>query len=249
MTSFLQYKIAGKTHVGHKRSNNEDNLFFQSERPVMMVVADGMGGHASGEVASKLVVESIPLFFQASYRFSKGDFQAIARNLIRNANHAVKEGVHIRPECWSMGSTVVLALPHKELCKDPSNNSYYGNYITIAHIGDSRCYMMRDGILKLQTKDHSDGGNLLHRAIGHGTPVPDVVTLPVVENDIFLLCSDGLNKMVRDEDICSTLQNARTCEQAVVVLIQKALDAGGDDNITVIVAKAVDTTLENFTLK
>lgn len=242
MSSIFQYEIAGKSHVGLKRTNNEDSLFFGQERPQLMIVADGMGGHAKGEVASKIAVEVPQQLFQKSREAYQEDYEAIVSDLVWQTNKQIKQEAHTDPTCRGMGSTIVLAVPHHKYCNVENGESYFVNKLTIAHVGDSRCYFLRDGLLKQLTVDHTVTGSLLSRALGHGSSTPDITTVDVLLNDVFLLCSDGLNKMVDDEAITSTLLNAKSCQHAVDVLVQRALNAGGTDNVSVIVARPQTAT-------
>lgn len=241
----------GLTDVGRKRKHNEDAYLLDAERG-LFVVADGMGGHAAGEVASRLTVESIQEFiagteddhdntwpFGYNNRFSvDGNRLSTA---VERANEKVMRAVVNRPELKGMGTTVVAALFDEKRA-------------TLVHVGDSRAYLLRDAELRRLTDDHSwvqeqvNAGilseeearshplkNVVTRALGGGAHVAvDLIEIPVGDGDRFLLCSDGLTGMVSDDEITAALTSQRPLEQIVRGLIDLANERGGVDNITAI---------------
>ncbi|MEO6327113.1 MAG: Stp1/IreP family PP2C-type Ser/Thr phosphatase, partial [Thermoanaerobaculia bacterium] len=244
----------GLTDVGRKRRHNEDAYLLDSERG-LFVVADGMGGHAAGEVASRITVESIQEFiagteeehentwpFGFNNRFSlEGNRLTTA---VEKANEKVMRAVQNRPELKGMGTTVVAALFDEDRA-------------TLVHVGDSRAYLMRGGELKRLTDDHSwvqeqvNAGilsedeakfhplkNVVTRALGGATHVAvDLIEVPISQGDRFLLCSDGLTGMVSDEEIIDRLRSSDSIDRIVRGLVDFANERGGVDNVTAIVVE------------
>ncbi len=241
----------GLTDVGRKRKHNEDAYLLDAERG-LFVVADGMGGHAAGEVASRLTVESIQEFIAGTeddhdntWPFGYNNRYSVDGNrlstAVERANEKVMRAVVNRPELKGMGTTVVAALFDEKRA-------------TLVHVGDSRAYLYRDSELRRLTDDHSwvqeqvNAGilseeearshplkNVVTRALGGGAHVAvDLIEIPVGDGDRFLLCSDGLTGMVSDEEITEALSSTRSLEQIVRGLIDLANERGGVDNITAI---------------
>jgi protein phosphatase len=243
---------AARTDIGLVRSNNEDN-YYMDEATGLFVVADGMGGHASGEVASKMAVDIIRDYFKGmstnrpaqigAYRKDCSDMTNHLGSAIRLANLAIYEASQNNPQWQGMGTTVAAA-------------GVDGNRLSIAHMGDSRVYLIRAGNIEQLTDDHSivyeqvkremitkeeaaksEMRNILTRAVGISAEAEvDLDELTLVPNDILLLCSDGLNGMVDDDTMLSVVEAnddpAAACEQ----LVSLANANGGKDNITVVVA-------------
>jgi serine/threonine protein phosphatase PrpC len=236
----------GKTDQGLIRANNEDN-FYLDEKLGLLVVADGMGGHASGETASKLSVNIIRDYFQGAqkvigaYDHSYSDATNKLKSSINLANTAVFEAAQGSPQLTGMGTTIAAAL-------------LTGNRLSIAHIGDSRVYLIRAGDIEQLTDDHSivneqirselitkeeavksDMKNILTKALGVSPDTePDLNELAMFDGDIVLLCSDGLTTMVSDEAILEIISFAGTPDAACNSLISAANENGGKDNITVV---------------
>ncbi len=244
----------GLTDVGRKRKHNEDAYLLDAERG-LFVVADGMGGHAAGEVASRLTVESIQEFISGTeddhdntWPFGYNNRYSVDGNrlstAVERANEKVMRAVVNRPELKGMGTTVVAALFDEKRA-------------TLVHVGDSRAYLMRESELRRLTDDHSwvqeqvNAGilseeearshplkNVVTRALGGGMHVAvDLIEIPVGGGDRFLLCSDGLTGMVSDEEITAALHSTRSLEEIVRGLIDLANERGGVDNITAIVVE------------
>ena len=243
----VNLKICCKSDVGRMRSNNEDSVLV-NEASAVMVLADGMGGHQAGEVASHLATNHI----DQNIRQWLGQFKekTISKNLKKAISRFVNQASTIifnqsysNYEQRGMGTTVVVAVLHK-------------SRMTIGHVGDSRAYLLREGQLERLTKDHtkfqelmeegvlkSDASNcgnfknMLTRAVGI-MPCVDVefIQYKVQAGDVLLMCSDGLTDMVTDKEIeMVLLQNSapsETCNR----LIAKANEAGGVDNISVALA-------------
>ena len=234
----------GDTNCGRHRASNEDSLLMLREHSVF-VVADGMGGHHGGGVASELAVKTMDDVY--SRRAFQGLVESTrpiprrARDLalaIQSANQAVFSRASSVPELSEMGTTLVAARfsPRKQR-------------VYIGHIGDSRCYRVRQGKIRQLTKDHTMASigvrgphaQRLVRAIGIGSSVTiDLIVDKPRPDDIYMLCSDGLPKMVRDDEVLSVLLAQPDLDAAVTSLIGLANDRGGKDNITVILVRVVE---------
>ena len=254
--------VANRSHPGMVRAHNEDAVFV--DRAGLAILADGMGGYNAGEVASGIAVSVIKeglLPELASGRdLSKVDVHTglthaalLLQQQIAAANKGIYEAAQNRPECAGMGTTVVAAV-------------FHGNRVSIAHIGDSRCYRLRGGRFEQLTRDHSllqeqiDSGqitadqarfslnkNLVTRALGIEAIVPaDISEYRVEPDDIYLLCSDGLTDMVETEVVHGVVDGQRTTlEVAASQLIELANQNGGRDNISVILARVPAAFLPN----
>jgi protein phosphatase len=229
----------GRTDPGRKRAHNED-AYAILEAHRLFVIADGMGRHAAGEVASRLCVEAITEAFRTS-QFGPPGPPSLARRAarlrgaIRLANERIQAAAEANDAYAGMGTTVVGAYFSQ------SNQRVY-----IGHVGDSRCYRFRAGELTLLTTDHTLGNAgiqgrtsiVLSRAVGIE---PDVEVEITVESplpgDVYLLCSDGLSRSLSHEQIRATLASAGTLDQTAAVLIESANATGGSDNITTILVR------------
>jgi len=236
-------EMLAKTHVGHVRESNEDAHFVAKDLG-LVVVADGMGGHAGGEVASAIVVESIDREIRGIGAFATAAPALALTAAIRAANDAVRQEGVDRPALKGMGSTVVAALGIDRTAH-------------VAHAGDSRAYRVRARKAERLTRDHSlveeylrenpgsteedlDGvyRHLVTRAVG-ASPVleVDVLELECEPGDVLVFCSDGLTGPVEDEQIGQIVGDATTLDAAAQGLIDAALDGGGPDNVTVALVK------------
>jgi protein phosphatase len=246
--SKLVCKIASGTDVGRVRVHNEDNLFVSGDNMVV-AVADGMGGHACGEVASALVVDAFKRNLDdASTRGwnDEAEVRSALQAAISLAANDIEAHVAANPGSRGMGTTVVAAAWLKE-------------EVHVAHIGDSRCYRLRSGALTQLTRDHSllnsyiDLGklkpedastfafrNVITRALGQEKNKPAEAHKPFrpEKGDVLLLCSDGLNGEVSDDRIAEILRAASedNLQDICQKLIDEALKNGGGDNITVVLA-------------
>jgi protein phosphatase len=250
----MEITAAGETNVGIKRSRNEDNLLQMPEEN-LFTVADGMGGHSSGEVASQIAVEGIANFFKATrqdeditwpYKMDKNRSYEENRFImsVKLANLRIFEASKREARYRGMGTTI-------------AGMNFVGGEALVAHVGDSRVYRVRDGQLTQLTEDHSllndyikakkltpdeianfPHKNVIVRALGmKETVLVDLSRYPLQAGDIFVSCSDGLNGMVTDEELLATINTTPDLNQAVNTLIDKANAAGGVDNITVIIVK------------
>lgn len=235
---------AAGSHVGKVRANNQDSGYAGEH---LFVVADGMGGHAGGDVASALAIQSIAHIDRA---FDSADDAAAAlRDALLEANQELAETVFEHPELAGMGTTV-------------SGFVRVGDRLALAHIGDSRVYRWRDGTLTQMTKDHTfvqrlvDSGRItaeeaavhprrsvLMRVLGDVelSPEIDVDVLDTKSGDRWLLCSDGLSGFVEEDRIGELLDENPDARAAVEALIDESLDNGAPDNVTVVVV-GVDET-------
>lgn len=235
-------KYAVKTDIG-KRVHNEDNYLLsdKSEFPMLFAVADGMGGHAAGAVASKLLVEQLAMFDEMVEPERELE---LLRHAIESANLGIYRAAEKDRALSGMGTTLVAAL-------------ILGREYIAANVGDSRMYQYHDKTLDTVTTDHSlveqlvlagaitkdearvhPQRNIITRAMGV-SPKVDVDLFERVWNpgDILVICSDGLHGSVEDEDIISVLSSNRSLESMCDLLVQLALDNGGTDNITVILVR------------
>ena len=254
MSLIASLEIAKATHTGMVRSHNEDSIATDADIG-LAVLADGMGGYNAGEVASGIATALISsetreaFVRQAPHELDKATGSPLATvllaDIIAKANTSIFQSANSQPQYAGMGTTLVAAL-------------FCNNQITVAHIGDSRCYRQRGGKLEQVTRDHSllqeqiDSGlltkeaarrsqnkNLVTRALGIEPAVEaEIHIYPAQEGDIYLICSDGLNDMVEDEDIEMTLEAfGANLQLAAEQLVQAANDNGGRDNISVVLIK------------
>lgn len=255
----VRHEVVGRTDRGLRRHHNED-AFLVRDNLGLAVVADGMGGHAAGEVASQLAVKEVEKFIAATTDVLDSTWpegwdtqQSLNANRlargIEAAHRSVTEAVQNDLGLKGMGATVVASLLDDETAR-----------LTVAHVGDSRAYVMRAGELRLVTSDHSwvheqvvagllseeaarnhPLKNVVTRALG-GSQEPDVdiVEHDLERDDLLLLCSDGLNTMLPDEDIASILLRCNSLEEASRELIDEANRRGGIDNITVVLLRQLE---------
>ena len=251
-------QIVSATDPGRVRAHNEDCVESRPELGVV-VLADGMGGYNAGEVASGMATSliasglSITWTADALKNLDRNAATTLAHTRLQDqvsaANTAIFEAAQRDPHCAGMGTTLVVCL-------------FYDNFISVAHIGDSRLYRMRNDVLEQLTRDHSllqeqiDAGlisradarqshnkNLVTRALGIDPDVDaEIHTYDVMEGDIYLLCSDGLNDMIDDDEMQMTLIALRSnLDLTARQLVQAANDAGGRDNISVMLIKVVQS--------
>lgn len=247
-------EIVSQTNPGMVRSHNEDSV-AQEAGCGLVVLADGMGGYNAGEVASGIAVSVVATEIRQRLQDASPTDRdeatgeelgvVLLRDNIRKANVSIFQAAQSQPQYAGMGTTIVSGL-------------FYDNRVVAGHVGDSRMYRLRGETLETITRDHSllqeqiDGGmisiedarlsrnkNLVTRAVGIDAEVePEIHVHDVQAGDIYLLCSDGLNDMVEDEDIQSTLYAMQgNLPLAVEQLIQMANDNGGRDNVSVILVK------------
>lgn len=230
------------TDIGRKRKLNQDYV-YTSEKPIgslpnLFIVADGMGGHNAGDYASKVTVETMVREITSSADCEPG---RVLNYAIEKANSIIREYASAETDLAGMGTTVVAAV-----CE--------GKTLQVANVGDSRLYVVNEKEIRQITRDHSlvaemvrMGGlgteearnhpdkNIITRAVGASDTVePDFFTVTLSEEDIILMCSDGLTNMLEDEEIRMILSGARDIVEKAQELVKAANENGGRDNITVI---------------
>jgi len=237
----MRYVWATGTHQGRIRERNEDSVFPETsgagDGPLLAGVADGMGGHVAGNIASGLALTV------ATEDPADADIDVADRVLA--ANQAIRDRVSDEPNLAGMGTTMTLGL----FSEDGS--------ATVGHVGDSRCYLLRDGDLKRITSDHTvvaelvelghikdedvethPQRHLLTRSLGLGPVKVDTEQLDLEAGDRLLFCSDGLTSMLNEREITAILDSGSDLEATVWMLIEAANAAGGIDNITVAIVDA-----------
>ncbi len=253
----MKIRYAAKTDVGMKRTHNED-YFSLIEDEQLFIVADGMGGHASGEVASKMAAETIGEFYQRTrededatwpYKMDRS-LSYIENRLVcgvKLANLRIFETACRDIRYKGMGTTIVSVL----VC---------GDKIYVCHVGDSRVYRVREGQINQLTRDHSlledykeakpdmteeeernfPHKNVITRALGMRETVQvDIRGHQIKSGDVYVLCSDGLSGMVTDEVIGRIVSNSKSLERAVAELVDSANRSGGTDNITTLLLQCL----------
>jgi serine/threonine protein phosphatase PrpC len=239
-------KFVARSEIGHARENNEDKFDFYEpdEEPLLAargsvyLVCDGMGGHNAGQIASELAAKQ---FLHAYYHLG-GTAQEAARHAILQAHHYIAEMASKVPSRYGMGTTLTALI----LKQDEG---------ILAHVGDSRCYRLREGVFEQLSRDHTlvarlvEQGiippeqaryhpqrNVIRQAVGVADPSeplePDIETFALQAGDLYLLCSDGLTDMVDDAEIEAILRDEPPT-RAAWRLVDRALANGGRDNITV----------------
>jgi len=249
----MEVKAYGLSHVGRQRQHNEDNFLVEDDASLFLV-ADGMGGHAAGEIASKIAVEAIKEFILNTKEdegtwphaydehFKRSTNRLMAA--VKLANTRVLEAMRKDARLRGMGTTVVACMAD-------------GDIMSFAHVGDSRAYLIRDGQLSRVTSDHSwvfeqvQAGmlteeeaerhplrNVITRALGGALSViPDASEVHCKAGDRFLLCSDGLTGMVPEDQILRVVTENEKLESACQSLIDLANERGGMDNVTAILVR------------
>lgn len=233
----------GKTDTGLRRSNNEDAYLLIPDL-TLFAVADGVGGSAAGEVASRIFVDSVrEVFERASERYN-GDTSLLVQETFRLSNQRILNHAARNPDCKGMACTAEVV-------------AFTENDYIVGHVGDSRTYLCRGGELRQITKDHSlvqsqlDQGlitaeevkrhslrNVVLRAVGVNSSMElDIIRGASISGDLFLICSDGLSDMVEDDVIRETLVDNETLQGKVERLIAHAKSNGGNDNITVVLCQ------------
>lgn len=240
----------GATDIGKKRKTNQDSICIDHSHH-FYAVADGMGGHNGGDIASQLTVKLLPEFLET---FPAEDPHALMKNMIQEVNKAILKKAEENPSLNGMGTTL-------------SAIQFAGPQLVIGNVGDSRVYMVNNNAIYQMTRDHSfvqeklnlgiytreeavkdPQKNVLIRSVGFEPDLQvDVFNYRICKNDIFLICSDGLHGKVSDSDILhivhKNIPDPSACklsdvEKTVHELIKQANDNGGQDNISVILAVA-----------
>lgn len=251
----MKLSYAGATHVGMKRDHNEDNLMLLPEQH-LFVVADGMGGHSSGEVASKIAVDTLKAFYEETESDDEitwpfkpdrnlGYDENRLASAVKLANRNIFETALDDIRFKGMGTTFVGIHYTEE------------GGVVVAHVGDSRVYLIRDGAIVQLTEDHSllndykkiqqltpeeeeafPHKNIIVRALGMKESVQvDVCVEAPRAGDVFLLCSDGLNGEITDPVMLEKVTEFPDLDEAVESLIKAACDNGGKDNVTCVLVR------------
>ncbi len=233
---------AAATDVGLRRKGNEDRYALAPELGFYLV-ADGMGGHTAGQVASELAAEASVRALEALQGAASSLTERL-RAAVTSANRTIFQTAQQQPEYAGMGTTIVAILSD-------------GNRAALAHVGDSRAYLVRGGRIRQLTDDHSIVGELLRRneisetaarehphrhvltrALGvRETVEPDLAEITPQLGDLFVLCSDGLTGHVEDDEICKIVSDSDDQQESCDKLIDLANHRGGQDNITVVIAE------------
>lgn len=242
-------RSVGKTDIGLVRKVNEDSFLCKKlegiEDSYLDIVADGMGGHNAGEVASSMAVQEISAYIRENIEAIKlGDkeIQDLIRNAMLYANDKVYKTSIVKSNCLGMGTTLSMVL-------------IKGRELYIGHVGDSRVYLIRENEISQLTEDHSlvaeliksgtikpeeannhPQKNVITRALGtEYTLEPDIIRCDMESGDFILICTDGLSNAVKDEDMVNTIVNTSDLDEACKLLVKKAKENGGFDNITAVV--------------
>jgi protein phosphatase len=230
---------------GKVRKHNEDatGIFYDTNNNLLAIVADGMGGHLAGDVASKMVLD----YFQKAWventtNFTANEAEEWLNSNLETINSQILSHANSNNECSGMGTTVVIAI-------------IIDDFVTIANIGDSRAYVIKDNLIEQITEDHSlvnelikhgelspedaehhPRKNVLLRALGTENIVTaDFTSFSIDEKNMFLLCSDGLSNKVIKEEILNVLIDKCDIDTKAQELINKANDNGGEDNISLVI--------------
>ncbi len=232
------------TDRGKVRPNNEDNggIYFNQGNQLLAIVADGMGGHRAGDVASTMTINAFEQYWALTPSLeTPGEAEKWLRDHVKLVNEQLYEHAKQNNECEGMGTTIVLSICMKD-------------FITIAHIGDSRCYLVENGQLIMATEDHSlvnelvrsgqiskedaeyhPRKNVLIRSLGTDSTVQvDIKTLTNDDLSYILLCSDGLSNKVTSETMLQELQKNEPIQEVGTALVSLANLNGGEDNITLV---------------
>jgi len=243
----MKMNAFGKTDPGLKRTNNEDSFLIREDLS-LCVVADGMGGAAAGEIASRIFVDTAAIVYEEWMQGDKEDPALPVQKTYITANSSILEHINQFPEHKGMGTTAeLLSLSDDDL-------------IIIGHVGDSRTYRLRGGMLKQVTRDHSliqeqiEKGiisieeaknhrmrHVILRAVGVEDNVSlDIIKTKAVPGDVYLLCSDGLTDMADDAAIEKCMNQYSALEEMASGLIDLAKAGGGKDNITVVLTRIAE---------
>lgn len=235
----LLFDWAAATDAGRIRTHNEDNWHF-GESARLFTLADGMGGYNAGEVASAIAIEQVQAFVAAEceHGLADADRPSVLERAITAANAAILAAAARRPECLGMGTTMVCAWLDE-------------HQIRLAHVGDSRAYLLRDRKLTALTRDHSVGQAMVDAGVGRSVNARQIMggvltralgVEPVVQvessvirrrlGDRLLLCSDGLTDMLPEREIRLVMQRSDRAADCAQRLVAAALAAGGHDNVT-----------------
>ena len=249
----MTFQFEAASHCGLVRTNNEDAVAFDDALQLALL-ADGMGGYKAGEVASRMATELVSQQFgqwltTAGPTPELAQMQPALEAALEATNRTIYQTAQADPDCAGMGTTLVVAM-------------FQPTRVVVAHLGDSRCYRLRQHALEPLTRDHSllqeqlDAGlltaqqaaasasrNLVTRALGIEDAVePEIHEFPVQDGDLYLLCSDGLNDMLGDDEIAAVLDTSKPLADKAAALVALANAHGGRDNVSVLLAQATQPT-------
>jgi len=241
----LKLEMAALTHKGLVRENNEDSLYF-SERDRTVIVCDGMGGHAGGNIASELAVEVVSRGIRSIRPRDWSNEEKIINSIkdsIFRANDHILSRARSDPSLYDMGTTICML-------------AFMDDRVITANVGDSRIYRICDGAIEQVSQDHSlvaeriRAGeldplsqearmlsNILTRALGMDRITVDITIETLIKGDLYLLCSDGLSDMISEQDMAEIVSDNQDLQLACVRLIDLANRRGGNDNITAALAR------------
>ena len=236
----MAVEIGSYTHIGMVRTKNEDS-YAAGEN--FAVIADGMGGHKKGEIASKIAVETISETFCG---FNGSEYEFLLKEAVKKANAKIVNLALQNPDMQGMGTTVIACV-------------WNDSTVYVANVGDSRCYLIRkkeisqisidhsyvqqlvsQGKITSEEAKHRNDKNLILRAVGCEEEVADIFSIDRKKGDIVVLCSDGLSNMMEDSDIKNYLLGHGKMQDKVEKLVNLANENGGGDNVTLIALKFVD---------
>ncbi|RKD27834.1 protein phosphatase [Caminicella sporogenes DSM 14501] len=239
---------AVKTHIGKIRENNEDSFYIDEDNHSVFIVADGMGGHNAGEIASKMAIEIVSEYIKENWSNvnlkDKFEVHSLLREAIERANKKIYEKSLVNKELDGMGTTLTIAIIDK-------------TFLYIGHIGDSRAYVLRNDDLFQITQDHTlvsellkngtiteieaknhPKRNIITKALGTGYNVePELINYQIKDNDIIILCTDGLTNVIENDEIKKSFSKFSSLQETCDYLINLANERGGYDNITIIAIK------------
>jgi PPM family protein phosphatase len=244
--TFVRLRMAALSHQGQVRDNNEDAVFAEA-RSRIAVVCDGMGGHAGGHVASEVAVDAVAAGLRQLSANDRDDEDRVIQAMqdaVFAANDAILARARADPSLHDMGTTLVACL-------------FMGDRVITANVGDSRIYRIADGQLVQVSEDHSlvaervkaglldpDSqeaqllANIVTRALGMDQITVDITVESLQAGDTYILCTDGLHDMVRDDEICDIVSRHPAPQAAALALIDLANQRGGIDNISAVVVRA-----------
>ena len=228
-------KATAITDIGKTRAVNQDYIYTSVDRvgclPNLFIVADGMGGHKAGDTASRFTVETIKTLIEQS---QEKDAISVINDSVKMVNSLLLQKASESEDYYGMGTTLVIA-------------TIYDNVLRVANVGDSRLYVIDDNditqmvlagqLSKSEARTHARK-NVITRAIGGEEQVePEMFSIDLKENSKILMCSDGLTNMLEDAEILSIVRNNANIEDAARLLIDRANENGGKDNISVIIVE------------
>lgn len=227
----------------HNNASRTDHLFFDDRNAALFAVADGMGGGAHGELASQMAIDGIREYILGHKDLLSSDTYTLINSAIYHANQRILDHLSAHPEDLSMGSTIIVGI-------------VIDSVISLGWVGDSRCYALENGRIRQLSHDHSlvqslvdDGSiteeeafdhpnrNIINQSLGISSVIPSFEKMSLVGVDKLILCSDGLNSMLRDADIRDILSEEEPVEKVTRGLVDAANEAGGHDNISCIVVQ------------